>query len=78
MKAYLRTKILWVQENRAMPIAQATLGIAYAVNGLWEQRGISFRNATTTRSRQTTGAHVRRHRHSRTGELSESVLCFVN
>jgi len=30
----------------------------------------------TTRLATTTGAHVRRHRHSRTGELSESVLLF--
>ena len=44
LRAYLQTRITWVQEKPRDVRRQATLGIAYAANGVWEQARDTFRN----------------------------------
>src|SRR5438552_14140967 len=76
LKEYLRTKIHWVQEKPRDANRQATLGIAYAANGLWEQARESFRNAERLDPRQPLAPMYVAIATQELGELNEAIRFF--
>ena len=76
LKAYLQKKIVWVREKPQDANRQATLGIAYAANGLWEQAREAFRNVERLDPGQPLAAMYFAVATQELGDLKEAIGLF--
>ncbi|MBU6400293.1 MAG: tetratricopeptide repeat protein [Verrucomicrobia bacterium] len=52
VRAYVTEKVHWVQEAPQEARREATLGLVYAVNGLWKEARLAFENAARLKPRE--------------------------
>jgi tetratricopeptide (TPR) repeat protein len=52
VRAYLTAKIAWVRGEPNDPNRQATLGVVYGANGLWNEARMAFQNASKLNPRE--------------------------
>ena len=76
LRAYLQAKIIWVKEKPRNAGRQATLGIAYAANGLWDEARNAFRNVERLDPKQPLAPMYVAIATQELGQLKEAIRLF--
>ena len=76
LRAYLQEKLDWVREKPLDANRQATLGIVYAANGLWERARDAFRNVEQLDPNQPLASMYVAVATQELGDLAEAVRMY--